>query len=168
MSEPFLGEIRMMSFSVVPLGWALCNGQLLPISQNVSLFQLLGTTYGGDGQNNFALPNLQGRVPIHRGGTHLLGEQGGEFTHTLTLQELTAHSHTVNASALDGDQPAPANNVLAGTATAQLYASSAFDLAPLAAGTLSTVGGGQAHDNTQPYLVINFCIALQGIVPTAT
>ena len=168
MSEPFLGEIRLMSFGNAPSGWAICNGQLLLISQNQSLFQLIGTTYGGDGVNNFALPNLQGRVPMHRGNSHVRGEQGGEYTHTLTSGELAAHRHTVKASSLDGDQPTPANNFPAGTATSQLYSSSTADLTPLAAGTLSTVGGGQSHENTGPYLALNFCIALQGIVPTAT
>ena len=168
MSEPFLGEIRLMSFVTVPSGWALCNGQLLAKSQNVALFQLIGTTYGGDGVTNFALPNLQGRVPMHRGNGHVLGEQGGEFSHTLTAGELAAHRHAVKASALDGDLPTPANNFPAGTGTAQLYSSSTADLTPLAAGTLSTVGGGQAHENTQPYLTLSFCIAVVGIVPTGT
>src|SRR5512141_3433141 len=123
MAEPFLGEIKIMSFGFPPKGWALCDGQLLPINQNQGLFSLLGTTYGGDGRVNFGLPNLQGRVPIHLGNGHTLGEAAGEQIHTLSVAELAAHSHPAGASSLDGDQPTPTNNLLAGTAAAQLYSS---------------------------------------------
>lgn len=166
MSEPFLSEIKIMSFNFPPSGWAFCNGQLLPIAQNQALFSLLGTTYGGDGRVNFGLPNLQGRVPIHFGGGHTLGESAGEEVHTLAISELTAHTHSAMASSLDGDQPAPTNNLLAGTATAQVYSSAATNLTPLLP-SISSVGGSQPHENRQPFLVLNFCIALQGIFPSS-
>jgi microcystin-dependent protein len=166
MSEPFLSEIKIMSFNFPPKGWALCNGQLLPINQNQALFSLLGTTYGGDGRTNFALPNLQGRVPNHVGNGHILGEQGGEQNHTLQISELPTHVHSPLASSLDGDVPTATSNLLAGTATAQLYSSSPTNLTPLFPGTIANAGGSQPHENMQPYLVLNFCIALQGIFPS--
>jgi len=168
MSEPFLSEIKIFSFNFAPSGWALCNGQLLLISQNQFLFSLLGTTYGGDGTTTFGLPNLQGRVAIHRGNGHTLGEAAGEQIHTLSLPELATHSHGAEASALDGDQPTPASSLLAGTAASQLYSSSASNLTPLLPGTVTSVGGSQSHENMQPYLVLNFCIALQGVFPSQT
>lgn len=168
MSEPFLSEIRIMSFGFPPRGWALCNGQLLPINQNQALFSLLGTTYGGDGRQTFGLPNLQGRAPIHMGGGHTLGERGGEQAHTLSISEVPTHVHTANGSSLDGDQPAPAGNLLAGTGTAQLYSGSSSNLTALLPSTVGNVGGSQAHLNMQPFLVLNFCIALQGIFPSQT
>jgi microcystin-dependent protein len=166
MAEPFLSEIRIMSFGFPPKGWALCNGQLLPINQNQALFSLLGTNYGGDGRVNFGLPDLQSRTPIHMGGGHTLGERGGEQGHTLTISELPTHVHIANGSTLDGNQAAPANNLLAGTATAQMYDSTATNLTSLLPGTLANVGGSQAHLNMQPFLVLNFSIALQGIFPS--
>src|SRR5262249_37943068 len=147
MAEPFLSEIRIFTFGFAPKGWALCNGQFLPINQNQALFSLLGTTYGGDGRVNFALPNLQGRAPMHMGSGHTLGERGGEQGHTLTISELPTHVHTAAGSSLDGDQPAPAGNLLAGTATAQLYAGTASNLTSLLPSTVSNVGGSQAHLN---------------------
>jgi microcystin-dependent protein len=165
MSDPFLSEIRIMSFNFPPKGWALCNGQLLPINQNQALFSLLNNIYGGDGRTTFALPNLQGKVPIHVGNTHVLAETGGEYAHTLTPSELAAHTHAANASSLDGDKPDPADNVLAGTATTQLYSSAAKNITALAP-AVSSVGGSQPHENTQPYLTLSFCIALQGIFPS--
>src|SRR5438105_103509 len=117
MSEPFLSEIRVVSFNFAPKGWALCDGQLLPINQNQALFSLLGTTYGGDGRVNFALPDLRARTPIHMGNGHTLGERGGEQAHTLTVTELPTHIHAAYASSLDGDLPSPAGHLLAGTAT---------------------------------------------------
>jgi microcystin-dependent protein len=168
MAEPFLSEIRIMSFGFPPKGWALCDGQLLPINQNQALFSLLGTTYGGDGRVNFALPDLRGRAPIHEGDGHTLGERGGEQAHTLSIAEMTQHIHTANGSSLDGDQPAPAANLLAGTATAQLYNATASNLTSLLPGTVGNVGGSQAHLNMQPFLVLNFSIALQGIFPSQT
>jgi len=169
MSEPFLSEIQIFSFDFPPKGWALCNGGLLQINQNQALFSLISNFYGGDGRTTFALPNFQGRVPIHVGNNHVLAESGGEYTHTLTLPELAAHTHAVNASALDGDQPVPTGNVPAGTATTQLYSSAAKNITALAP-AVSSIGSSpvQAHENTQPYLTLNFCIALQGIFPSLT
>ena len=165
MSEPFLGEIRVMSFGFPPKGWALCNGQLLPINQNQALFSLLGTTYGGDGRVNFALPNLQGRTPMHMSSNHTLGELGGEQAHTLTSSELPAHTHTWGATNTPANQPGPASNVLG---AAPEYNGSATNLIAMYPTALSSVGGSQAHPNMQPYLTLNFCIALQGIFPSQT
>jgi microcystin-dependent protein len=164
MAEPFLSEIRIMSFSFAPKGWALCNGQLLPINQNQALFSLLGTTYGGDGRVNFALPDLRARTPIHEGDGHTLGERGGEDAHTLTQQETPTHTHLVAASAAaSGGNNSPANRFLGGAS--QAYAA-AQNLTPLRAGTITNTGGSQAHTNQQPFLVLSFCIALQGIFPS--
>ncbi|MGE3466698.1 MAG: phage tail protein [Pyrinomonadaceae bacterium] len=165
MAEPFLAEIRIMSFVFAPRGWALCNGQLLPINQNQALFSLLGTTFGGDGQVNFALPDLRARVPIHEGSGHTLGERGGEQAHTLSINELPTHTHLLNATSNDGTQPIPAGNLLARAAPANPYLV-ATDLAAMNPGTLASVGGSQPHLNMQPFLTLNFCIALQGIFPS--
>jgi len=165
MAEPFLSEIRVFSFNFPPKGWALCNGQILPINQNQALFALLGTTYGGDGRVNFALPNLQGRVPVHFGNGHTLGERAGEQAHTLSMAELPAHTHTVQASATAGTQNVPANNMVLSQRAAEIYRAPS-NLAPMVAGTLTNLGGSQAHQNMQPFLVLNFCIALQGIFPS--
>ncbi|GAB4109771.1 MAG: tail fiber protein [Roseiflexaceae bacterium] len=164
MAEPFLAEIRMMSFNFPPKGWALCNGQLLPINQNQGLFSLLGTTYGGNGQSNFALPNLQGRVPVHMGNGISLGQSAGTTSHTLTLTEMPTHTHVANGSTQAGSSPVVAGNALAGVS---LYAAPT-NLVALAAATLQSVGGSQAHTNMQPFLTISFCIALQGIFPSQT
>jgi microcystin-dependent protein len=168
MAEPFLGEIRLMSFVFAPKGWALCNGQLLPINQNQALFSLLGTVYGGNGTTTFALPDLRGRVPISFGtsllGTHTLGEVGGEATHTLSLAELPAHSHTVNGTNVAATTSTPQGNVL-GAAPDQ-YTTSATSLTYLAPASVATTGGTQAHENRQPFLTLNFCIALTGIFPS--
>jgi microcystin-dependent protein len=164
MAEPFLSEIRIMSFVFAPKGWALCNGQLLPINQNQALFSLLGTTYGGDGRVNFALPNLQGRAPMHFGQGHLLGERGGEQSHTLTLSEMTTHIHFVNASTSNGNTVQVGNSVFA--SALNVYRSPDNQLTTLNPVTVSNVGGSQAHLNTQPFLVLSFCIALQGIFPS--
>ena len=166
MAEPFLSEIRIVSFSFAPKGWALCGGQLLPINQNQGLFSLLGTTFGGDGRVNFALPNLQGRTPIHVGSGHTLGEKGGEQAHTLSISELPQHVHPVNASSSTGNSPNPGGNLL-GSPLNQTYTAPSA-MTPLVAGTVSNVGGSQAHQNMQPFLVLNFCIALQGIFPSQT
>jgi microcystin-dependent protein len=163
MAEPFLAEIRMFSFNFPPKGWALCNGQLLPINQNQALFALLGTTYGGNGQTNFALPDLRGRVPMHEGNGHTLGERSGAETHTVNINELPAHTHTARASSASGNTPVPTNNFLA---AANNVFRPADNLTPLAAGTVSNVGGSQPHTNMQPFLTIEFCIALQGIFPS--
>ena len=168
MSEPFLSEIRIMSFSFAPKGWALCNGQLLPINQNQALFSLLGTTYGGDGRVNFALPDLRGRSQLHVGGGHTLGERGGEENHTLSLAELPTHTHALMASNSTGDAPVPFSNgqgnVLASNPSA-LYRPAA-NLTPMEASSVTGVGGSQPHLNEQPFLTLNFCIALQGIFPS--
>jgi microcystin-dependent protein len=163
MAEPFLSEIRMMSFVFAPKGWALCNGQLLPINQNQALFSLLGTTYGGDGRVNFALPDLRGRAPIHMGSGHTLGERGGEQAHTLSIGELPAHTHVFNASQSNASLPVPTNNMF-GTSN-NMYAG-ASSLVAINAGTIPNVGGSQAHLNMQPFLTLSFCIALQGIFPS--
>lgn len=163
MAEPFLGEIRLTSFNFAPKGWALCNGQLLPINQNQALFSLFGTTYGGNGQTNFALPDLRGRVPMHFGGGFTQGQVGGETAHTLTINELPTHLHQANASATDGDSPVPLGARL-GAFNNGFVAPA--DLVPLAPATIANVGGSQPHNNMAPYLVLNYVVALQGIFPS--
>ncbi len=163
MAEPFLSEIRIMSFNFAPQGWAMCNGQLLPINQNQDLFSLLGTTYGGNGQTNFALPNLQGRVPMHLGGSHSLGERSGEAAHTLSTNELHAHLHFVNGTSDNADTPIGAGNVFA---TASNLYTPASNLTSINPATIANVGGSQPHLNMQPFLALTFCIALQGIFPS--
>jgi microcystin-dependent protein len=167
MAEPFLSEIRMFSFVFPPRGWALCNGQLLPINQNQALFSLLGTTFGGDGRVNFALPDLRSRVPIHVGNGHTLGERGGEQAHTLGIGELPDHAHVAQAVAGNATTPDPTGNFLATPSSALGNAYGAAD-SPVAmnAGMLASSGGSQAHLNMQPFLTISFCIALQGIFPS--
>ncbi len=167
MAEPFLSEIRIFSFGFPPKGWALCDGQLLPINQNQGLFSLLGTTYGGDGRVNFGLPNLQGRVPIHMGSGHTLGERGGEQGHTLSISEIPTHTHTLNAARDLGDSPDPANDHLLARSRPDRYGDP-DNLVALAPASLANVGGSQAHLNMQPFLVLNFSIALQGIFPAQT
>ena len=168
MAEPFLSEIRIMSFNFAPKGWALCNGQLLPINQNQGLFSLLGTTYGGDGRVNFALPNLQGRAPIHMGSGHTLGERGGEQGHTLTINELPTHVHTLNGSSTQATTNVPANNTVLSASNPQNVYAQASNLIAMSAASIGNTGGSQAHLNMQPFLVLNFCIALQGIFPSQT
>lgn len=164
MAEPFLSEIRIFSFSFPPKGWALCNGQLLPINQNQALFSLLGTTYGGDGRVNFALPDLRARTPIHMGSGHTLGERGGEQAHTLSIAELPTHTHVANATNIDQNRTAiPTGNLLG--PVNNLY-SAPGNLVAFNAGTVTNVGGSQAHLNMQPFLTLSFCIALQGIFPS--
>ncbi|MET7258202.1 phage tail protein [Dyadobacter jiangsuensis] len=167
MAEPFLSEIRMVSFNFPPKGWALANGQLLPINQNQALFALLGTTYGGNGQTNFALPDFRGRVPIHFGNGYNLGQKGGQEAHTINMSEMPAHNHFVNA--IDSG-PAnlndPTGAFLANSLPNNIYSTVPNSLSPIAAATISNVGGSQAHTNLQPFLVISFCIALQGIFPS--
>jgi microcystin-dependent protein len=164
MAEPFLSEVRIMSFVFAPKGWALCNGQLLPINQNQALFSLLGTTFGGDGRVNFALPDLRSRTPIHVGSGHTLGERGGEPAHTLSIAEIPTHTHVLNASSTAGNVPVPPNNVLANSPS-NIY-SAPTSLVSLNAGSVTNVGGSQAHLNLQPFLTLSFCIALQGIFPS--
>jgi microcystin-dependent protein len=165
MAEPFLSEIRIMSFGYAPRSWAQCDGQLLPINQNQALFSLLGTTYGGNGQTNFALPDLRSRVPIHMGQGHTLGERAGEQAHTLSISEIPTHLHVLNASPTGGNQPVPPGNVLASSAPNPIYAPP-NNLTSVNPGTVTNVGGSQAHLNMQPFLTLNFCIALQGIFPS--
>lgn len=167
MAEPFLSEIRIMSFVFAPKGWALCNGQLLPINQNQGLFSLLGTTFGGDGRVNFALPDLRGRTPIHVGSSHTLGERGGEQAHTLSVAELPTHTHVAQASSSvsNASPPSPTNNILANSSPALAY-NSPTSLAAMNPATLTNAGGSQAHLNMQPFLTLSFCIALQGIFPS--
>jgi microcystin-dependent protein len=163
MSEPYLGEIKIISWNFPPKGWAFCNGALLPINQNQALFSILGTTYGGDGRQTFALPNLQGRTPIHMGNGFTLGEVGGEATHTLNISEVPAHNHAVIGSSNPGSTPDPTNAFWAQTASGAYSASLNTALGPQA---IPPVGGNQPHENKSPYLVLNFIIALQGIFPT--
>jgi microcystin-dependent protein len=165
-AEPFLSEIRMMSFVFAPKGWALCNGQLLPINQNQALFSLLGTTFGGDGRVNFALPDLRARVPIHAGSGHTLGERGGEASHTLTIGELAAHTHTASGSSTPAEVNAATNAAFLGVVN-NTYAAAA-NLVAMAPDEIGNVGGSQPHPNIQPFLTLNFCIALQGIFPSPT
>jgi len=170
MAEPFLSEIRIMSFGFPPRGWALCNGQLLPINQNQALFSLLGTTYGGDGRVNFGLPNLQGRAPIHVGSGHTLGERGGEQGHTLSISEIPTHTHVLTASRSTGNSANPnygGTGYLLAAEPGSAY-SPPVGLTSLNAGSVTNVGGSQAHLNMQPFLVLSFCIALQGIFPSQT
>jgi microcystin-dependent protein len=163
MGSPYLSEIRIMSFGFPPKGWALCNGQTLPIAQNQALFSLLGTMYGGNGQTTFQLPNLRGRVPIHMGAGFTEGEAAGQESHTLTTSELPAHTHQLNASATNADVVLPGGNVLA--QSSQLYGPAA-QLTTLDPSTDGAAGGSQAHPNMQPYLTLSFCICLQGIFPS--
>lgn len=164
MSEPFLAEIRMVGFNFAPRGWAFCDGQILPINQNQSLYSLLGTTYGGDGRTSFALPDMRGRVPIHVGNGHQQGQKSGEETHTLSSAEMPQHDHTL----VGKDAPASTEN----PSGANFSKSSAMPYSPygttvnMNSGAVANVGGGQSHNNMQPYLAVNFCIALQGLFPS--
>lgn len=170
MAEPFLSEIRIFSFVFAPRGWALCNGQLLPINQNQALFSLLGTTFGGDGRVNFGLPDLRARTPIHVGGGHTLGERGGAQAHTLSIAELPVHTHVLSASSSGGNAPVPfgpSGNVLASTTPVLTYAQPT-NLVATNPGTITNTGGSQAHLNMQPFLTLSFGIALQGSFPSPT
>ena len=171
MADPFVAEIRIFPFNFAPRGWAFCNGQLLPLSQNTALFSLLGTTYGGDGKSNFALPNIQGSAPMHPGqgpglSLHDLGETGGSETVTLLESEVPAHSHALRASGDDGDLKAPSSGrSLARSIGGFAYQTSASGLGAMAPEALAPAGGDQPHNNLMPYLTLNFCIALQGVFP---
>jgi microcystin-dependent protein len=165
MAEPFLSEIRIMSFVFAPKGWALCNGQLLPINQNQGLFSLLGTTFGGDGRVNFALPDVRGRAPIHVGSGHTLGERGGEQAHTLSIAELPTHTHVLQATQAAG-QNTPSNTTVLAKSNPQAVYGGATNLAAMDPASVTNTGGSQAHLNMQPFLTLSFCIALQGIFPS--
>ena len=166
MSEPFIGQLMLFAFNFAPRGWAQCNGQLLPINQNQALFSLLGTTYGGDGRTTFGLPNLMGRTPVMAGQGISLGQVGGEETHTLTLAETPQHIHAMMATTNSPDQGVAANHQLAKTAGNQTPYAASSNLSSFANGAVTNAGGSQPHENRQPYLVMTWCIALQGIFPS--
>ena len=163
MAEPFLSEIRLFSFTYAPQGWAQCNGQFMAINQNQALFALLGTTFGGNGQTTFALPDLRGRVPMHAGNGHILGERAGEEAHTVTATELPFHTHIVEGATSQPTAAVAAGNLWAAQ-TANAYATAPNST--LNAACVTPVGGSQPHENRQPFTVLNYCIALQGIFPS--
>ena len=167
MAQPYVGEIRMFAGNFAPAGWMFCEGQLLPISENETLFQLIGTTYGGDGQSTFALPDLRGRLPLHSGNGFTLAETGGVETVTLTVSQIPAHSHPMLASTAPGTQNDPTNSVTAASPSIELYIGDVPD-ADLAASAVGPTGGNQPHDNFQPYLCVDFIISLFGIFPSPT
>jgi microcystin-dependent protein len=164
-SEPFLGEVKMISWNYPPKGWSFCNGALLPINQNQALFSLFGTMYGGDGRVNFALPNLQGRVPIHQGNGHVQGQAGGETAHTLTMSEMPQHLHFVTADTATGTASPTGSSRFAASSSQPLYAPP-NNLVAMDPRVIGNAGGSQPHQNLQPYLCINFIVALQGIFPS--
>jgi len=167
MSDPYIGEIRLFAGSFAPAGWAMCQGQLLPISENDTLFNLIGTMYGGDGQETFGLPNLAGRAPIHRSSDLLQGEMGGSESVTLTIQQIPVHSHAFQATTALGNQPTPGGNVPAQGGTIQLFISDTPGT-QLSADALQPSGGSQPHENMQPFLAMSYIISLFGIYPTPT
>jgi microcystin-dependent protein len=168
MSQPFVGEIRMFGGNFAPAGWAFCEGQLLSITENEVLFQLIGTTYGGDGQTTFALPDLRGRIPIHQGGGFTLAQTGGAETVTLTVQQVPTHSHALLASANNATTASAPGNVLAQTPSYTPYIGGTQPNTALHPTAMSAAGGGQPHENFQPYLCVNFIISLFGIFPSPT
>jgi microcystin-dependent protein len=165
MSEPFLGEIKIISWNYPPKGWAFCNGQFLPINQNQALFSLLGTMYGGNGQTTFALPDFRGKIPLHVGSGFTQGQTGGQYAHTLTQSEMTAHTHFLQVTNNIGTSPNPDATVILSKAVANSYGP-ATNLVAMNPASVGNVGGSQPHQNTQPYLTLNFIIALQGIFPS--
>jgi microcystin-dependent protein len=165
MSEPFLGEIKIISWNFAPKGWALCNGQFLPINQNQALFSLLGTMYGGNGQTTFALPDFRGKVPMHIGGGHTQGETAGQYAHTVTQSEMPAHNHLMNVNNNTASTQNPSGTVILAKSVANTFGGFT-DLVAMNAGSITNTGGSQPHENKQPYLVLNFIIALQGIFPS--
>ena len=168
MAQPYVGEIRMFAGNFAPAGWMLCEGQLLPISENETLFQLIGTTYGGDGQSTFGLPDLRGRVPIHQGDGFILAETGGAEEITLTVNQVPAHNHPLVASgAVGGSQVSPAGHVPGASYNVTPYLNDATN-APMNAASIGPVGGSQPHTNFQPYLCVDFIISLFGIFPSPT
>jgi|SRR5579864_654885 len=167
MSQPFIGEIRMFGGNFAPVGWAFCNGAIIPISQNDALFNLIGTTYGGDGQSTFALPDLQSRVPVHVGPGFALGQSGGAETVTLTTSQIPAHSHVPDAQSNQGTQSTPAGNVWAAQSALTEFSASAPNTT-MDPAALGSSGGSQPHDNMIPFLVVNFIISLFGVFPSQT
>jgi len=167
MAQPYVGEIRMFGGNFAPAGWMLCEGQLLPISENETLFNMIGTTYGGDGQSTFALPDLRGRVPVHQGNGATLAESGGMETITLTVNQIPAHTHPLQASTNVSQDTSPAGKTVGQSGSALLYIQDTTD-SNLNAGAITSVGGSQPHSNFQPYLCINFIISLFGIFPSQT
>lgn len=163
MAEPFLGEIRLFSFGQIPNGWVACNGQLLNVNSNQALFSLIGATYGGDGRTTFAIPNLQGKVALHKGNAIPYGFAAGEATHTLTVNEIPSHTHVVSAESANTDKPSPENNTWGTVGGKTIYAKEVNTA--MNAKAMSITGNGIAHNNMQPYLAISFCIAIQGIYP---
>ena len=169
MAEPYLSEIRIMSFVFAPKGWALCNGQLLPINQNQALFALLGTTYGGDGRVNFALPDLRGRTPIHVGSGHNLGERAGEQAHTLSIAELPTHTHVLNGTNnASNTSLVTTPTVFANSVPSEMFSGNTANMVAMAPAAITNVGGSQAHLNMQPFQTLSFCISLQGLFPSTT
>jgi len=178
MTQPFLAQVEIFSFSFAPKGWALCNGQLLPINQNQALFSLLGTTYGGDGRVNFGLPDLRSRVPVSQGNSYILGQRGGEEAVTINTTTMAAHTHSLMANNSTGNTDTPGTNVALGIGTNKgtanpggpfnidMYSTSTGVAAVLASQSVTNTGGNQAHSNLMPYLVLSMCIALQGIFPS--
>jgi microcystin-dependent protein len=165
MSTPFMGEIRIISWNYAPKSWAFCNGQFLPINQNQALFSLFGTTYGGNGQTTFALPDFRGRIPLHVGNGHTQGEVGGEYAHTVTMGEMPAHTHFLQGTNNVGTDPNPGSTVVLSKSVANTFGTGPAN-ATMNPSNVSNVGGSQPHENRQPYLVLNFIVALQGIFPS--
>ncbi|MDJ0705574.1 MAG: tail fiber protein [Leptolyngbyaceae cyanobacterium MO_188.B28] len=171
MSEPYLSQITIVGFNFAPRGYAFCDGQILPINQNQSLFALLGTTFGGDGRTSFALPDLRGRVPIHFGAgaglpNYRLGQQGGEETHSLAANEMPSHTHAVGATDAAATKSAPKSDRILGQSTDENLYGGAVNLVPMDSRAVTNTGGGQAQNNMMPFLTISFCIALQGTFPS--
>ncbi len=169
MSEPFLAEIKMVGFNFAPRGWAFCDGQILPINQNQSLYSLLGTTYGGDGRTSFALPDLRSRAPIHKADGYRLGQKGGAETVALTAAEIAAHTHTLRGTDAVGNLSSPVGNLLAQSAGVSELVYGPLDAANavnLSSAAITNAGGGQGHSNEQPTTVLSFCIALRGLYPS--
>lgn len=166
MAQPYLGEIRMFAGNFAPAGWMFLEGQLLPISENETLFQLIGTTYGGDGESTFALPNLQGRIPVHQGNNYQLAETGGVESATLTVSQIPVHSHQVLATSQIANSAVPNNGVLAVSSKVSTFISGSTLNQSMHAQAISPVGGSQPHNNFQPYLCINFIISLFGVFPS--
>lgn len=168
MSEPFLAEIRIVGFNFAPRGWALCDGQILPINQNQSLYSLLGTTYGGDGRTSFALPDFRGRAPVHPGVDFNIreGQKSGEETHTLSANEIPAHSHNIQIAETEGSNTYSTDNALSKAKFEPRFSGLDKGYNTMRLNSISNIGGGQAHENMQPYLAVNFLIALQGLFPS--